>query len=129
MRVQKEITLFIQESLNAERKHNKDLDTLIRDFKKYKSGGRVDYLGKDVPYHKPHPMAENAGLMHVHVLDKVKSVKFRTSDSVIIYTEGATSINTFYIIDFIDHGAHEKARNKDYMNWVIKKAEEFREVK
>ncbi|MFU2508826.1 type II toxin-antitoxin system YafO family toxin [Pseudoalteromonas sp. ASV78] len=129
MRVQKEITLFIQESLNAERKHNKDLDILIRDFKKYKSGGRVDYLGKDVPYHKPQPMAENAGLMHVHVLDKVKSVKFRTSDSVIIYTEGATSINTFYIIDFIDNGAHEKARNKDYMNWVIKKAEEFREVK
>ena len=129
MSVQKEVTLFIQESLNAERKHNKDLDTLIRDFKKYKSGGRVDYLGKDVPYHKPSPMAENAGLIHVHVLDKIKSVKFRTSDSVIIYTEGATTINTFYIIDFIDNGAHEKARNKEYMNWVIRKAEEFREVK
>lgn len=129
MNTPKKITLFVQTSLNAERQHNKDLDALISDFKKYKSGGRVDYLGKDVPYHRPQPMAEDAGLMHVHVLDKIKSVKFRTSDSVIVYTEGASSINTFYIIDFIAGGAHKKARNKDYMNWVIKKAKEFREVK
>jgi len=75
-------------------------------------------------------MAENAGLMHVHVLKKIKSVNLSfTSDSVLIYTEGATSINTFYIIDFIADGAHEKARDFEYMGWVIDKAEAFRNVR
>lgn len=128
----KEITLFVQAALNEERKFNKDLDLLIKDFKRYKSGLRINCFGKDVPYHRPKPMAENAGVKHVHVLDKVKYLRFAagdTSDSVIVYTEGATSVNTYYIIDFIADGAHEKGRDKGYMEWVIKKAEEFRNVK
>ena len=48
---------------------------------------------------------------------------------MIVYTEGATSVNTFYIIDFIADGAHEKGRDKDYIEWVIQKAEDFRGVK
>ena len=126
----KKISLYIQASLNEERKHNKDLDALIKDFKEYKAGKRVRCFGKDVPYHRPKPMAENAGLRHVHVLNKIKSVNLSfTSDSVLIYTEGATNINTFYIIDFIADGAHEKANNFEYMGWIIDKAEAFRNVK
>ncbi|WP_226916264.1 hypothetical protein [Pseudoalteromonas undina] len=55
----KDVTLFVQAALNDERKHNKDLDLLIKDFKRYKAGNRVNCFGKDVPYHKPSPMAEN----------------------------------------------------------------------
>ncbi|MCS6236182.1 hypothetical protein G3495_13760 [Shewanella baltica] len=128
----KEITLFVQAALNEERVHNKDLDLLIKDFKRYKAGHRVNCFGKDVPYHKPQPMAENAGIKHVHVLDKVNYLSLgagNTSDSVIVYTEGATSVNTFYIIDFIADGAHKQGRDKEYMEWVISKAEDFRNVK
>lgn len=128
----KDVTLFVQAALNDERKHNKDLDLLIKDFKRYKAGNRVNCFGKDVPYHKSSPMAENAGIKHVHILDRVKYLSLgsgNTSDSVIVYTEGATSVNTYYIIDFIADGAHEKGRDKDYIEWVIQKAEDFRGVK
>ena len=76
----KKISLFVEASLNGERQHNKDLDLLIKDFKKYKEGGAVRTFGKDVPYHRPRPMAENAGLMHVHVLKKIKSVNLGAVD-------------------------------------------------
>ncbi|WP_226916266.1 type II toxin-antitoxin system YafO family toxin [Pseudoalteromonas undina] len=71
-------------------------------------------------------------IKHVHILDRVKYLSLgsgNTSDSVIVYTEGATSVNTYYIIDFIADGAHEKGRDKDYIEWVIQKAEDFRGVK
>ena len=60
------------------------------------------------------------------------SIKLRhsnTSDSVLIYTEGATSINTYFIIDFLVDGAHAQARKPEYMNWLIDKAEAFRNQK
>lgn len=128
----REIRVFVRDSLNEERKRNKDLDLLIRDFKKYKEGHRIPYFGKEVPYHEPRPYAEDAGLMHLHILDKVKAVSFRTgntSDSALIYTEGAITLNTFYIIDFLENGAHAEARKPEYMSWLINAAEAFRNVK
>ncbi|GAB58795.1 type II toxin-antitoxin system YafO family toxin [Rheinheimera nanhaiensis] len=125
----KKVRVFVRDVLNNERKHNQDLDLLIRDFKRYKEGERVNYFGKDVPYHEPRPYAENAGLRHVHILDRVKVVRFgagNTSDAALIYTEGATSINTYYLIDFIPSGAHAEANKAEYMSWLINTAEAFR---
>tara|TARA_R100001443_G_scaffold96038_5_gene102826 strand:+ start:17870 stop:18268 length:399 start_codon:yes stop_codon:yes gene_type:complete len=125
----KKVRVFVRDVLNNERKHNQDLDLLIQDFKRYKEGDRVNYFGKDVPYHEPRPYAENAGLRHVHILDRVKVVRFgagNTSDAALIYTEGATSINTYYLIDFIPSGAHAAVQEDSYMRWLIRTAEDFR---
>lgn len=125
----KSARVFVREALNNERKHNQDLDLLIKDFKRYKEGERVVYFGKDVPYHEPRPYAENAGIRHVHVLERIKAVRFRagdTSDAALIYTEGATSINTYYLIDFIPTGAHKAVQDDSYMSWLIRTAEDFR---
>lgn len=130
--MKKDVKVFISHTLNKERLINKELDLLINDFKKHKQGVLVKYFGKEVPYHRPSPDAENAKLMHIHVLDKIKTLKMRhktTSDSVLIYTEAATHINTYYIIDFIANDAHEKARDFKYMNWLIDQAEQFRNEK
>ena len=121
--------VFVREVLNNERKQNADLDLLIKDFKRYKEGERVVYFGKDVPYHEPRPYVEQAGLRHVHVLDRIKAVRFRagdTSDAALIYTEGATSINTYYLIDFIPTGVHKTVQDDNYMSWLIRTAEDFR---
>lgn len=125
----KDVKVYVTKSLSRERLHNKDLDLLISDFKRHKQGERIPYFGKEVPYHRPAPAAENAGLMHIHILGKVKTIKLghgTTSNSVLIYTEGATSINTYYIIDFLADNAHEQARKPEYMSWLIDKAEAFR---
>ena len=34
--------------------------------------------------------------------------------------------NTYYIIDYVPDGAHERARGKEYMSWLIDTAESFR---
>lgn len=122
------VKVFIRRELDQESQTNGELRALISDFKCYKSGASVPYFGKDVPYHDPKPYAERARLRHIHILDKVKTVQVRagTSDSVLIYTEASMTPNVFYIIDFISDGAHKKARDFGYMNWLIEKAEEFR---
>ncbi|WP_157496710.1 type II toxin-antitoxin system YafO family toxin [Hahella ganghwensis] len=122
------VTVFVRKELDQESQTNSELRALISDFKRYKSGVQVTYFGKDVPYHDPKPYAERAKLRHVHVLDKVKTVRVRagTSDSALIYTEASMTPNTYYVIDFIVDGAHQKARDFSYMNWLIDKAEQFR---
>ncbi|EKO3828885.1 MULTISPECIES: type II toxin-antitoxin system YafO family toxin [Vibrio] len=127
-----DVKIYVTRALSEERKLNKDLDLLIHDFKRHKQGHRISYFGKEVPYHRPAPAAEDAGLMHIHILDKIKTLKLGqsdTSDSVLIYTEGATSINTYFIIDFLVDGAHAQARRHEYMSWLIDKAEAFRNQK
>ncbi len=82
-----DVKVYVTRALSEERKLNKDLDLLIHDFKRHKQGHRVSYFGKEVPYHRPVPAAEDAGLMHIHILDKVKTLKLghsNTSDSVLI---------------------------------------------
>ncbi|WP_202862827.1 type II toxin-antitoxin system YafO family toxin [Microbulbifer sp. A4B17] len=122
------IKVFVRKELDQESQSNSDLRALISDFKRWKSGNTVHYFGKDVPYHDPKPYAERAKLRHVHILDKVKTVHIRagTSDSALIYTEASMTPNTYYVIDFIAAGAHQKARDFNYMNWLIDKAEQFR---
>lgn len=127
-----DVKVYVTKALSEERKINKDLDLLIHDFKRHKQGHRVPYFGKEVPYHRPAPAAQDAGLMHIHILDKIKTLKLghgNTSDSVLIYTEGATNINTYFIIDCLVDGAHMQARKPEYMSWLIDKAEAFRNQK
>ncbi|HGS5165195.1 TPA: type II toxin-antitoxin system YafO family toxin [Vibrio harveyi] len=127
-----DVKIYVTRALSEERKLNKDLDLLIHDFKRHKQGHRISYFGKEVPYHRPAPAAEDAGLMHIHILDEIKTLKLGqsdTGDSVLIYTEGATSINTYFIIDFLVDGAHAQARRHEYMGWLIDKAEAFRNQK
>ena len=129
--------VFVRRDLRELRQADKNLDQLIKDFVSYINGEDIYYFGKDVPYHEPRPRAEDAGLRHIHILDKVKAVKIRrrSSDSVLVYTEGATTPNTYYFIDFLPSGAHERASsrvrepelgNLTYMEWLIKEAENFR---
>jgi hypothetical protein len=125
----RKVRVFVTKTLEGERKLNSDLDSLIKDFRLYKEGARIPYFGKEVPYRRPAPYAEKAGLMHIHILDKLKVVKMRsgnTSDSVLIYTEGSMNQNTYYIIDYVPDGAHARARGKEYMSWLIDTAESFR---
>lgn len=98
----------------------------------------ITYFGKDVPYHDPRPYAERAGIKHVHLLSRVRTVKMRSdsSDRALVYTEGATHPDTYYIIDLLAKNARARASsrvpepalgNKTYIEWVIEKAEEFRD--
>ncbi|EPA1954932.1 type II toxin-antitoxin system YafO family toxin [Vibrio alginolyticus] len=99
---------------------------------RHKQGHQISYFGKEVPYHRPAPAAKDVGLMHIHILDKVKTLKLgyiNTSDSVLIYTEDATCINTYFIIDFLVDGAHAPARRPESMSWLIDKVEAFRNQK
>lgn len=129
-------TIFVRQELAFDRTTNHTLDLLIKDFKKYKEGIDIAYFGKDVPYHEPRPYAERACLQHVHILNSVRTVKVRsnTSDSVLIYTEASMHPNTYYIIDFINNGAHwatdkNNPASKEYLQWLINRAEAFRDKK
>lgn len=126
----KDVRVFISKELQRERVTNPVLDSLITKFKAYKAGVFDPHFGKDVPYHKPAPYAERAKLRHVHILQRVKTIRIShsdTSDSVLIYTEASMTPNTYYIIDYLADKAHERAREADYMNWLISKAEAFRD--
>ncbi len=124
-----EVRIFVRKELQSERVTNPFLDSLITKFKEYKSGVLDPHFGKDVPYHKPAPYTERARLRHVHILQRVQTIRIRhsnTSDSVLVYTEASMTPNTYYIIDYLADKAHEKARDLEYMDWLIEKAEAFR---
>lgn len=62
----------------------------------------------------------------------------QTSDSALVYTEASMHMNTYYIIDILPKNAHAIANsrirrpelgNRTYMEWVIEKAEYFRDKK
>lgn len=120
--------IYTHKFLAEERKTNNFLDALLKDFEQFKEGKLdVSFFGKDVPFHEPRPRAERANLRHVHILQNIKSIRVGgTSDCFLVYTEASMSPKTYYIIDYIASGAHEKARDAGYMNWLIKMAEEFR---
>jgi mRNA interferase YafO len=120
--------IYTHKTLAEERKTNQFLDALLTDFALFKDG-KLDasFFGKDVPFHQPMPQAERAMLRHIHILQQIKSIHVGgTSDSFLVYTEASMHANTYYIIDYIASGAHEKARNINYMNWLINMAESFR---
>lgn len=125
-----DVRVFVRRDLEVERKTNSTLDLLIKDFKKYKAGATISYFGKDVPYHEPRPYAERAKLRHVHILDRLQTVRVRqsgnASDSVLIYTAGSMTPNTYYILDYLADKAHAEAQRHEYMAWIIEKAESFR---
>ncbi|SBS26128.1 putative toxin YafO [Marinomonas spartinae] len=136
------VRLFIRRELQEERDNNQYLDQVLNDFKLYKSGQNITYFGKDVPYHDPRPYAERAGIRHVHLLDNVRTLKMQgrgnTSDRAIVYTEASMNPNMFYVIDLLNENAHAQASsrvrdpllgNKTYIEWVIEKAEQFRNSK
>lgn len=123
----KSVNVYIHKELAEIRKTNTFVNSLIDDFKAYKKGNQPSYFGKDVPYHEPRPYAERAKLRHVHILGAVRAVRMKnTSDSVLIYTEASMTPNTYYVIDYIDIGAHKKANDSSYMEWLIEMAESFR---
>lgn len=120
--------IYTHKFLADERKNNPFLDNLIKDFELYKDGKLdMSFFGKDVPFHEPRPLAERAKLRHVHILQQIRSVHVGgRSDCFLVYTEASMHPNSYYIIDYIESGAHAKARDAGYMNWLINMAEAFR---
>lgn len=134
----KKVRVFVSRVLQEQRKTNTYLDQVLKDFALYKGGQVIAYFGRDVPYHDPRPYAERAGIRHVHLLSGIRTVRMRsdTSDRALVYTEGASHPDTYYIIDLLVSQAHAKASsrvpdpglgNKTYIEWVIDKAEAFRD--
>ena len=132
----KDFKFFVRKQLQEISKENKLLKRIVEDFKAYKKGAKTPAFGREAPFHDPKPSAEEAELMHIHVLGEGQIKQFKiakintpyrkTSDSFLVYTTGFLNINYFYIIDYIEKGAHSKTRDMDYMRWLINQAESFR---
>ena len=132
----RDLKFFVRKPLQEASKVNAALKKVIEDFKAYKKGFHTPAFGREAPFHDPRPAAEQAELMHIHLLSnkqikhlrvaKINSSYRKTSDSFLVYTVGFLSSNKFYLIDYIENGAHSKTKDMDYMRWLISQAESFR---
>jgi mRNA interferase YafO len=103
----------------------------IADFKLYKSTGKLpERFGRDVPYHFPKEALEEE-LLHLHLnVDDPWPISYlqydRTSDVHLVYCQGATQKNCFFLMTILSPDAHEQAKNIDLMLKLAEKAESFR---
>lgn len=131
--------VFVRKNLHETSKENKLLRSVIEDFKAYKQGTSLQVFGRDAPMHHPKPAAEMAEIWHAHIMKNpktqliemaaVKTPYKRTSDRFLMYTRGFFNTSYYYVIDYIDRGAHTKVNDMDYMRWLIDEAENFRKSK
>lgn len=113
-----------------------DLANLVKDFKKYKEEGmQPDTFGRDAPYDHPHslPSIRQEEVRHIHLQDgishwDVRTIQYyRTSDTHLVYCQGAMYDDRFLLITLLKPDAHDQARNNDIMMAIAKQAAHFRE--
>jgi len=113
-----------------------DLTNLAKDFKKYKEEGmRPDTFGRDVLYDHPHslPSIRQEKVRHIHLQDedshwRVRTIQYyRTSDTHLVYCQGAIHDDQFLLITLLKPDAHNQARNNNIMMAIATQAAHFRE--
>ena len=113
-----------------------DLENLVKDFKRYKEEGvQPDTFGRDVHYDHPHslPSIRQEEVRHIHLQDKnshwrVRTIQYyRTSDTHLVYCQGAMHDDRFLLITILKPDAHDQARNNNIMTAIARQAALFRE--
>lgn len=113
-----------------------DLASLVKDFKKYKEEGmEPGTFGRDALYDHPHslPSTRQEEVRHIHLQDgsshwNVRTIQYyRTSDTHLVYCQGAMHDGRFLLITLLKPDAHNQARNNDIMMAIATQAARFRE--
>ena len=101
-----------------------ELESLVRDFKIYKSEGVLpDLFGRDVLYDHPNtmPIVKHEAVQHIHLADAdnpwpLHAIQFsKTSDSHLIYCQGASDLNSYALITILSPNAHEQTKSNSIM--------------
>ena len=113
-----------------------DLQALITDFKRYKSGQSLpDLFGRDVLYDHSNtpPIIKTEEVRHLHLATpetpwkSQKAVQFsKTSDTHLVYCQAGSDPNSYLLIAVLSPDAHEQAKQKQLMITMGMMAETFR---
>lgn len=112
-----------------------ELDDLVADFRLYKSTGVVpDNFGRDVPYDHPFtlPLVRSEEVRHIHLgnteqplpLNRIQF--YRTSDTHLVYCQGASSNDAYLLMTILSTNGHDQAKSRDIMYRLGQMAEIFR---
>jgi len=121
----------IQEQLTVD-----ELKGIEGDFRSYKETGILpDTFGRDELYDHPStlPSVRQEEISHVHLSDgdtpwPVHKIQFqRTSDTHLVYCQGALNDDCFLLMVILAPNAHELARKRDQMWKLAEMAEKFRD--
>ncbi|GHB73189.1 mRNA interferase YafO [Psychrosphaera saromensis] len=113
-----------------------ELESLVKDFKSYKSTGVVPYnFGRDVPYDHPNtmPIVKSEDVQHIHLgsddnpLPLHKIQFHRTSDIHLVYCQGASSDVDYLLMTILSPDGHAQARSRDIMYKLGLMAKLFRD--
>ena len=114
---------------------DKELDTLVDDFKSYKlTGNAPDNFGRDVAYDHPNtlPVVLAEEIRHIHLgsednpLPLKKVLYYQTSDIHLVYCQGSFDENCYLLMTILTPDAHEQARSREIMFKLGVMAERFR---
>ncbi|AAV83356.1 MULTISPECIES: type II toxin-antitoxin system YafO family toxin [Idiomarina] len=112
-----------------------ELDALVKDFKRYKSGeGVPDLFGRDERYDHPDtfPVLRDNEVMHLHLQDPdepwpLHCIQFaKKSDTHLVYCPAAMTPNCYLLMIILDPPAHNKAWSSAVMLPLGIMAEKFR---
>ena len=116
---------LIRETMNSD-----NLSGLVFEFKSYKETGDAPLIfGRDASYDRPDSV-KKADMHHIHLKGKekwsLKIVQFRRLSNLhLVYCRGFMNPDAYLLITVIE-GAHEKARNINFMLDLAEIAEDFR---
>lgn len=108
---------------------------LIADFRRYKVEGVLPQnFGRDVPYDHPGtlPSVRAEELRHLHLASEgipfpLNTIQFsRTSDTHLVYCQGALNAECYLLIAILSPNAHSLALDRDRMLKLARAAELFR---
>lgn len=112
-----------------------ELDLLVDDFTRYKTTGIApDNFGRDVPYDHPNtlPIIKQEEVAHIHLgneeipLPFHKMQFYRTSDTHLVYCQGALNEDAYLLMTVLKPNAHDLAKSRDIMFQLGRMAELFR---
>lgn len=115
---------------------SEEMLALEEDFEKYKSDGMLpDSFGRDELYdhHLTLPIVKAEAVRHIHLADAEthwsphKIQYSKTSDSHLVYCQGALDNDCCLLIAILAPEAHSKARDNNWMFNLGKMAEKFRQ--
>ena len=114
---------------------DKELDTLVDDFKSYKiTGNAPKNFGRDVAYDHPNnlPVILAEEIHHIHLGSEDKPLQLRkvqfyqTSDIHLVYCQGSLDESCYLLMTILSPDAHEQAKSREVMFKLGVMAEKFR---
>lgn len=128
----KDVKVFVSSGFKNSLEKAK-LDTLVSQFKIYKTAGSHEVFGRDTTYDFPEPV-KRAEMYHVHIKDSssrfwyLKTLSYhKTSNTVLIYCEGLLKKNNFLLLGFSENAHQLYSLKPFYLMELADLAERFRE--